>query len=125
MHRLGYERFGAGGGDFGAGVASLLALDYPDEVIGLHLTNFELLPAAEDAGELTADELAYLDASERWWIREQGYKQIQRTKPQTLSYGLADSPVGLAAWILEKWRSWTDCDGDLEKKFGHDFLVEL
>ena len=125
MHRLGYERFGVGGGDFGAGVASLLALDYPDAVMGVHLTNFEMLPTAEEAGALTADEQAYLDASERWWVREQGYKQIQRTKPQTLSYGLANSPVGLAAWVLEKWRSWTDSGGDLEARFGRDFLLTL
>ncbi len=125
MHRLGYERFGVGGGDFGAGVASLLALDYPDQVIGVHLTNFELLPTVEDAGGLTADERAYIEASERWWIREQGYKQIQRTKPQTLSFGLADSPTGLAAWILEKWRSWTDSGGLVEERFGGEFLLTL
>jgi pimeloyl-ACP methyl ester carboxylesterase len=125
MHRLGYERFGVGGGDFGAGVASLLALYYPDNVIGVHLTNFELMPTAEEAGELTADELAYFQASEQWWVREQGYKQIQRTKPQTLSFGLADSPVGLAAWILEKWRSWTDSNGLVEEKFSSEFLFTL
>jgi pimeloyl-ACP methyl ester carboxylesterase len=125
MSCLGYERFGVGGGDFGAGVASQLALDYPDRVIGVHLTNFEMLPTPEEAAPLTADEQAYFDASERWWEREQGYKVIQRTKPQTLSYALADSPVGLAAWILEKWRSWTDSGGDLEQRFGRDFLLTL
>jgi pimeloyl-ACP methyl ester carboxylesterase len=125
MRRLNHERFGVGGGDFGAGVASLLALDYPDQVIGVHLTNFELLPTAEEAGALTPEEQAYIEASDRWWVREQGYKQIQRTKPQTLSFGLADSPAGLAAWILEKWRSWTDSGGFVEERLGGEFLLTL
>jgi len=126
MHRLGYQRYGVGGGDFGAGVSTLLAVDYPDEVVGVHLTNFELLPTGPDfQPPLAHDERAYVDASERWWVREQGYKQIQRTKPQTLSFGLADSPVGLAAWILEKWRSWTDSNGLVEERFGGEFLFTL
>jgi pimeloyl-ACP methyl ester carboxylesterase len=126
MRSLGYERFGVGGGDFGAGVASLLALDLPDQVIGVHLTNFELLPSGPNfQPPLTPDEKAFVEASQRWWVREQGYKQIQRTKPQTLSFGLTDSPIGLAAWILEKWRSWTDSGGLVEERFGGEFLFTL
>jgi pimeloyl-ACP methyl ester carboxylesterase len=126
MNELGYERYAVGGGDFGAGVASLIALDHPEAVIGVHLTNFELLPdRAQIAGAISPGEQAFFDASDKWWQREKGYKQIQSTRPQTLSYGLADSPIGLAAWILEKWRSWTDCGGDVEQKFGRDFLLEL
>jgi pimeloyl-ACP methyl ester carboxylesterase len=125
MRALGYERYAVGGGDFGAGVASLIALDHPESVIGVHLTNFELLPGAADLASPTAEERAFIAANDAWWEREKGYKQIQSTKPQTLSYGLADSPVGLAAWILEKWRTWTDCAGDPEQKFGRDFLLTL
>jgi pimeloyl-ACP methyl ester carboxylesterase len=126
MGRLGNEHYGVGGGDFGAGVATMLAFDHPDEVVGLHLTNFEILPSGLDyQPPLTTDERAYLDASSRWWEMEEGYKKIQGTKPQTLSFALSDSPVGLAAWILEKWRSWTDSHGDLEEKFGFDFPLTL
>jgi pimeloyl-ACP methyl ester carboxylesterase len=126
MGRLGYDRYGVGGGDFGAGVATLLAFGHPDQVVGVHLTNFELLPAGPDyQPPLSRDEQAYLDASSRWWELEEGYKKIQGTKPQTLSFALADSPIGVAAWILEKWRSWTDSHGDLEEKFGFDFLLTL
>jgi pimeloyl-ACP methyl ester carboxylesterase len=127
MSRLGYERYGVGGGDFGAGVATLLALEEPRSVTGVHLTNFELLPDLSEAPEppLSPEEAAFLADSSRWWEREAGYKQIQGTKPQTLSYALTDSPVGLASWILEKWRAWTDSHGDLEEKFGPDFLLTL
>jgi pimeloyl-ACP methyl ester carboxylesterase len=125
MTGLGYERYGVGGGDFGAGVASLIALDHPESVIGVHLTNFELLPRPDEIESMTVEEQAFFDASSAWWEREDGYKRIHRTKPQTLSYALTDSPVGLLAWILEKWRSWTDCAGDPVAKFGRDFLLEL
>ena len=126
MGRLGYERYGVGGGDFGAGVATLLAFDHPEEVVGLHLTNFEMLPSGPDyQPPLAPDEQAYVDDTSRWWEMEEGYKKIQGTKPQTLSFAMADSPIGLASWILEKWRSWTDSRGDLEEKFGFDFLLTL
>jgi pimeloyl-ACP methyl ester carboxylesterase len=126
MGRLGYDGYGVGGGDFGAGVATLLAVDHPDRVVGVHLTNFEMLPTGPDyQPPLAPDEQAYLEASSRWWEMEEGYKKIQGTKPQTLSYALTDSPIGLAAWILEKWRSWTDSHGDLEERFGFDFLLTL
>jgi pimeloyl-ACP methyl ester carboxylesterase len=62
---------------------------------------------------------------QRWSDTERGYSAIQSTKPQTLGYGLTDSPAGLAAWILEKWRSWTDCGGDLDARFSRDFLLTL
>lgn len=126
MTGLGYRRYGAGGGDFGAGVASLMALDHADTVIGLHLTNLELSPyAGPGARPLSPGETAYLAESEAWWRAEGGYKAIQSTRPQTLGYGLTDSPAGLAAWIVEKWRSWTDSAGDLDRCIDRDFLLEL
>jgi pimeloyl-ACP methyl ester carboxylesterase len=123
MNKLGYERFGAGGGDFGAGVATFLAADHPGSVIGIHLTNFEISPVVE--GPLSAAENAYLATNDAWAAVERGYSSIQSTKPQTVGIGLNDSPAGLAAWILEKWRSWTDSGGDLDARFGRDFLLTM
>jgi pimeloyl-ACP methyl ester carboxylesterase len=126
MGELGYERYGAGGGDWGAGVASTMALDNPDAVIGLYLTTFELDPyRGPGAAPLSAAERDYLAIRDGWDARERGYSSIQSTKPQTVGYGLTDSPAGLAAWILEKWRSWSDSGGDLDGHFSRDFLLTL
>jgi len=126
MRALGYERYGAGGGDFGAGVATWLALDYPDEVVGLHLTTLEISPPRGSGDRpLSPAEEAYLSASDAWWQDESGYKAIQATRPQSLGYALTDSPAGLAAWIIEKWRSWGDSGGDPAARVGRDFLLEL
>ena len=128
MKRLGYERFGVGGGDFGAGVASLLALDYPDQVVGVHLTNFELLPArTDDAAALTPDERAYLDASATVVGARAGLQAdpAARSRRRSAMRWLT-RPIGLAAWILEKWRSWTDSQAAISRtKFGLDFLLTL
>jgi pimeloyl-ACP methyl ester carboxylesterase len=126
MRALGYERYGAGGGDFGAGVASYMALDEPERVMGLHLTNLELPPyLGPGSRPLSQAERAYLAENQRWADVERGYSAIQSTKPQTVGYGLNDSPAGLAAWILEKWRSWTDSGGDVEARFSREFLLTL
>jgi pimeloyl-ACP methyl ester carboxylesterase len=123
MGELGYERYGAGGGDFGAGVATFLATDHPSSLIGIHLTNFEMSPVVE--GPLSPAEKTYLADNDAWSSVERGYSSIQSTKPQTVGIGLNDSPAGLAAWILEKWRSWTDSGGDLDARFGRDFLLTM
>ena len=124
MQMLGYERYAVGGGDFGAGVATYMALDNPGRVIGLHLTNFEIAPYTGPGSTPPTDaEQAYIDQRRAWEGVERGYGAIQSTKPQTLGYGLNDSPAGLAAWILEKWRSWTDSGGDLDAGLGRDFLL--
>jgi pimeloyl-ACP methyl ester carboxylesterase len=124
MQGLGYSRYGAGGGDFGAGVATFMALDKPGPLLGIHLSNLEIAPyTGPGSRPLSEAERAYLAESEKWWDSEQGYKVIQSTRPQTLGYGLNDSPAGLAAWILEKWRSWGDTEGDLDRRFGRDFLL--
>ena len=126
MRELGYERYGAGGGDFGAGVTTLMALDEPQPVIGIHLSNLELSPwTGEGSRPLSSAESAYLAQRQRWDASERGYSSIQSTKPQTLAYALNDSPAGLAAWILEKWRSWADTKGSLEHRFSRDFLLTL
>ena len=107
MSALGYSRYGAGGGDFGAGVSTFLALDHAEAVIGIHLTTAELTPTVEDAA-LSDEERSYLAINHDWAAAERGYSSIQSTKPQTVGYSLNDSPAGLAAYLGEKWRSWSD-----------------
>jgi pimeloyl-ACP methyl ester carboxylesterase len=126
MHGLGYERYGAGGGDFGAGVATYMAIENPAPMIGIHLTTPELWPpTGEGTRSLTEAESAYVTQVRQWDEVERGYSAIQSTKPQTLGYALNDSPAGLAAWILEKWRAWSDSDGDLEVRFSREFLLTM
>ena len=109
MCELGYSRYGAGGYDFGSGVATILALNHPESVIGIHLTTLEsdIAPVVEDAA-LSDVERLYLAQNRKWSATERGYSAIQSTKPQTVGYGLNDSPVGLAAYLGEKWHSWSD-----------------
>lgn len=124
MRGLGYERYGAQGGDFGAGVATFMALDDPEPMIGVHLSNLEIPPyTGPGSRPLSEAERAYLAQNRRWSDVERGYSAIQSTKPQTLGYALNDSPAGLAAWVLEKWRSWSDCGGDPDRWFSRDFLL--
>lgn len=124
MQGLGYQRYGAGGGDFGAGVATLMALDDPDALLGIHLSNLEIPPyTGPGSRPLSPAERSYRAQSEAWWVAERGYKVLQSTRPQTLGYSLNDSPAGLAAWILEKWRSWGDTRGDLDAHYSRDFLL--
>jgi len=126
MTGLGYERFGAQGGDWGASVSTWLAFRFPDHVAGLHL-NFipgsYRPPLGDGQPPLSEDERAFLDASLAWADAEGAYGHIQRTRPQTLAYVLTDSPVGLAAWIVEKFRAWSDCGGDVERAFTMDALL--
>jgi pimeloyl-ACP methyl ester carboxylesterase len=126
MRGLGYERYGAGGGDFGAGVATVMALDDPTPMIGLHLTNLDNTPYTGPGSRApTEAERAYTAQLRAWDEVERGYSAIQSTKPQTVGYGLNDSPAGLAAWILEKWRSWTDSGGDAGRRLTRDFLLTI
>ena len=109
MTELGYSRYAAGGYDFGAGVTTLLARVHPESVIGIHLTTLEsdLAPLVDD-GDLSDEERSYLKVNRAWDLTERGYSAIQSTKPQTIGYGLNDSPAGLAAYVGEKWHSWSD-----------------
>lgn len=126
MRGLGYERYGAGGGDFGAGVATHMALEDPAATIGIHLSTLDIWPpTGEGTRPLSEAESAYVAHVGRWDAVERGYSAIQSTRPQTLGYGLTDSPAGLAAWILEKWRAWSDSGGDLDRRFPRDFLLTL
>jgi len=124
MRGLGYERYGAQGGDFGAAVSTFMALDDPEPMIGVYLSNLDNTPyTGPGSRPLSEAERAYLAQVQGWDDVERGYSAIQSTKPQTVGYGLNDSPAGSAAWILEKWRSWTDSAGDLEARFSRDFLL--
>ncbi len=118
---LGYRRFAAAGGDLGSPVTRRLALAHPDLVVGMHLTDVGY-PTA-DRPDFSAAERRYLDAVRDWSAHEGAYMMLQSTKPQTLAYGLTDSPVGLAAWIVEKFRAWSDCAGDVERRFSKDELL--
>ena len=122
---LGYSRFGAHGTDIGARVTSALGRFHPDVVAGIHLGSVDLEwpdPIPED-NDLTEAERNYLKRARLWEQKEGAYAEIQATRPQTLAYGLNDSPVGLAAWIIEKYRAWSDCHGDLESRFSKDELL--
>jgi microsomal epoxide hydrolase len=116
---LGYERFAAAGGDWGAFITSRLAHVHPDRLHGIHIS---LLPLSRPPGPPPEDE-DYRRQLQHWVREETGYSAIQGTKPQTLAYGLTDSPAGLAAWIVEKFRSWSDCHGDVESRFTKDELL--
>ena len=124
MRGLGYERYAAQGTDFGAGVATFMALDDPDPMIGLHLTFLEEDPyTGPGSRPLSGAERAYLDDYGAWSATEHAYAELQATKPQTAGFGLNDSPAGLAAWVIEKWRSWSDSGGDVEARFGREGLL--
>jgi pimeloyl-ACP methyl ester carboxylesterase len=120
---LGYRRFAAQGGDWGAFVTSYLGAAYPDRLAGIHVNFLAVRRDQTPPAAPTPEERAYLDELAHWIREETGYLQIQGTKPQTLAYGLTDSPVGLAAWIVEKFRRWSDCDGDVERRFSKDVLL--
>jgi pimeloyl-ACP methyl ester carboxylesterase len=124
MQGLGYASYAAGGTDFGAGVSTFMALDMPEPLVGLHLTFLEESPfLGEDSAALTPAERAYVEVAEEWMRTEHAYADIQATKPQTVGYGLNDSPAGLAAWVVEKWRSWGDTGGNVDARFGRDTLL--
>jgi len=125
MDQLGYPRFAARGSDLGAGVLQQLALAHPDRLVALHLsgTNPYLGYVPED---LSPAEEDFVAAARHWNQTEMAYAMEHSTKPQTLAYGLTDSPAGLAAWILEKFRTWSDCGGDLDSVYDRaDLLTNL
>ena len=126
MQTLGYERYGAHGGDWGASVTTFMALDDPQRMLGIHLGNLDNEPyTGPGSRPLTHAEQAYLRDFRRWLDEEHAYAELQATKPQTLAYALTDSPAGLAAWIVEKWRAWADSGGDVERRFTRDFLLTV
>jgi len=124
MDRLGYDRYGAQGGDWGAMVTATLGHLDPAHVAGIHLNMPMAAPGSFDVSDLTAAEVAALEsfAEHRRWGT--GYSKEQSTRPQTVGYGLVDSPAGQAAWIVEKFWAWADCDGHPEHVFTRDELLD-
>ena len=126
MARLGYTRYGLQGGDWGSSISRFAAINDASHVVGLHI-NFCLAgppPGAKDPNEgVTAAELERTRARQTFFDTERGYFLEQSTKPQTIGYALDDSPAGLAAWIVEKFRAWSDVNGNVEQKFTKDELL--
>jgi len=117
---LGYARYGVRGSDLGASIARQIALTHPDHVIGVHLTG--MIGSAGAEPPFTDAEQAFIEADEAT-LPERAYSRLQMSKPQTLAHSLNDSPVGLAAWIIEKFRAWSDSNGDVESRFTKDELI--
>ena len=117
--KLGYERYAVQGGDWGGAIAAKLGAAHADHVAGIHV-NFVTVPPPAEPGPEDAEALQRL----RGWRREEdAYLRLQATKPDSVAVGHADSPAGLAAWIVEKFRRWSDCDGDVERAFDRDVLL--
>jgi pimeloyl-ACP methyl ester carboxylesterase len=124
MARLGYDRYGAQGGDWGTSITTIIGQQDPAHVAGIHLTPPLAAPDPATFDDLTDPEraaLAELEQAQEW---EDGYSLEQSTRPQTIGYGLVDSPALLCAWIIEKFRSWTDCDGHPENALARDELLD-
>jgi pimeloyl-ACP methyl ester carboxylesterase len=122
--KLGYSRFGAHGGDWGSTVTEQLARSHPKSVVAIHLTDVpfgHVLQKKPD--DPSAAEKKFFEHNEQWLPKEGSYATIQSSKPQSLAQGLNDSPAGLAAWIVEKFRAWSDCGGDVESRFTKDELL--
>ena len=121
MSDLGYARFGVQGGDWGGIIAAHMAAVMPERLIGAHVN---LLAVPRDPKAAADPRFGDFHANLKHWLDEEtGYQWIQGTKPQTLSFGLTDSPIGLAAWVVEKFRAWTDCDGDPERALTRDQML--
>jgi pimeloyl-ACP methyl ester carboxylesterase len=114
--RLGFDRYGAHGGDLGAGVSSLLGQTHPEAVTGIHLLAVSSPPHVDEA-TLTPEERRHRDDLAAWSAAEGGYQHQQMTRPLTLAQGLSDSPSGLLSWLVEKWRAWSDSGGVLSSRF--------
>lgn len=123
--QLGYSRFICHGGDWGSTITLQLARMFPDRLLGIHITDVPAWSMGDlsSLGNLSNAEKEYMESSRQWYYSEGAYSMIQSTKPQTLAYALNDSPIGLAAWIIEKFHSWTDLPGHPEKTYTRDQLL--
>ncbi|HEX5938403.1 MAG TPA: epoxide hydrolase [Actinomycetota bacterium] len=124
MGRLGYERYGAQGSDWGTSISALVGERDREHVVGIHLTPPLAPPDPATFDDLTQRERAALSSLEQAGEWESGYSREQATRPQTIGYALVDSPSALAAWIVEKFWSWTDHDDDLESVISRDHLID-
>jgi len=121
---LGYQRYAAQGGDWGSAIVSRIGEAFQPHLFGIHVNMVAVGPAeGRSAADLTPEEKVFLGDIEKFRQAETGYQWIQGTKPQTLAYGLNDSPAGLCAWIVEKFCTWSDCHGVVENSFSKDQLL--
>jgi microsomal epoxide hydrolase len=120
---LGFDRYGAQGGDYGAIISSRLGYAHKDNLLGIHINLLSVRRDRPPPANPTAEETRYAEELAHWLKEETGYQWIQGTRPQTLAYGLTDSPAGLAAWIAEKFRAWSDCDGVIENAIDRDRML--
>jgi pimeloyl-ACP methyl ester carboxylesterase len=120
---LGYDRYGAHGGDMGSTITERIAQSHAKSVIGIHLTDVPFFHALKAPEDLKPREREYLDAIQRFQVQHGAYALIQGHRPQTLADGLNDSPIGLAAWLTEKFERWSDCDGDIDACFTKDEML--
>jgi pimeloyl-ACP methyl ester carboxylesterase len=120
---LGYDRFGAHGGDWGSTITEQLARSHSDSVVAIHLTDVPFGHIFQKPDDPSSAEMKFFKNNEKWMQREGAYASIQSTKPQSLAHALNDSPAGLAGWLVEKFRSWSDCHGDVESRFTRDELL--
>jgi pimeloyl-ACP methyl ester carboxylesterase len=124
MSRLGYDRYGAQGHDWGTSISTCIAQQDPGQVVGIHLVPPLVAPDPTTLDDLTDSERRALDDLERAGDSGDGYSLEQSTRPQTIGYGLVDSPAALCAWLIEKFWAWTDCDGHLENVLTRDELLD-
>ena len=124
---LGLERFVVAGGDWGAPIGARMAFDAPDRVAGLYASTPGVLPRASDLSDppLSEDEQAFAERALRWFRREGHHMAIQSAAPDVISTALSDSPAGLAAYLVEKYRRWADTGGDVESRFSKDDLCDF
>lgn len=127
MGALGYERYAVQGGDWGAIIGARMAYDDPRAVAGLHINGPGVLPVPGDLAEppLSEVEVDYAQAAQRWRLREGFHLLAQGTAPDALAPAFNDSPAGLAAWLVDKFRRWSDCDGEVERRFSKDTLCDF
>ncbi|KMS53003.1 epoxide hydrolase family protein [Sphingobium cupriresistens] len=125
MRRLGYDRFFAQGGDWGAAVTTAIAMAAPPELAGIHLNMPLVFPEAGDFADLTPAEARTVERMQYYQDHDAGYAKLQGTRPQTIGYALADSPVGQAAWIYEKFQAWTDNEGAAEDALSRDEMLDI
>ena len=123
MKEIGYRRYGAHGGDWGGTVTEQLARSHSDAVAAIHLTDVPFGHLFQKPDDPSTAEKKFFELNEKWLPTEGAYATIQSSKPQSLAHGLNDSPAGLAAWIVEKFRAWSDCDGAVESRFTKDELL--
>lgn len=120
---LGYKKYGVAGGDTGSAAAQLLAFAHPEAVMGVHLTDLGRWDNLNEYPNLTVAEQQYIMASQGYFLQEGAYAMLQTTKPQTLANALNDSPAGSASWIIEKFYTWSDCQGNIERCYSKDELL--